>query len=140
MNEMFVKNRISRISASGSWIASCLTFIYWNPTLAQPWKVQPCDISKVVGIKLSANDHSFLQRYIDADLAFPNCILVVSNQFNLYFNLTHVRLPKQHVQLLNWPRLLAQNLARICAGLLGQARCLQSPILSFPSRFPSSGD
>ncbi len=36
--------------------------------------------------------------------------------------------------------LLAQNLARICAGLLGQARCLQSPILSFPSRFPSSGD
>ncbi len=36
--------------------------------------------------------------------------------------------------------LLAQNLARICAGLLGQARCLQSPILSFASRFPSSGD
>ncbi len=27
------------------------------------------------------------------------------------------------------------NLARVCAGLLGQARCLQSPILSFPSRF-----
>ncbi len=36
--------------------------------------------------------------------------------------------------------LLAQNHARICTGLLGQARCLQSPILSFPSRFPSSGD
>ncbi len=36
--------------------------------------------------------------------------------------------------------LLAQNLARICAGLLGRARCLQSPILSFPSRFPGSGD
>ncbi len=42
--------------------------------------------------------------------------------------------------LLARPPLLAQNLARICAGLLGQARCLQSPILSFPSRFPSSGD
>ncbi len=42
--------------------------------------------------------------------------------------------------LLTRPPLLAQNLARICAGLLGQAGCLQSPILSFPSRFPSSGD
>ncbi len=36
--------------------------------------------------------------------------------------------------------LLAQNLARICASLLGRARCPRSPILSFPSRFPSSGD
>ncbi len=36
--------------------------------------------------------------------------------------------------------LLAQSLAHICAGLLGQAGCLQSPILSFPSRFLSPGD
>ncbi len=42
--------------------------------------------------------------------------------------------------LLERPPLLAQNLARICAGLLGQARCLQSLNLSFPSRFRSSRD
>ncbi len=34
----------------------------------------------------------------------------------------------------------AESYIRICAGLLGQARCLQGPILSFSSRFPSSGD